>query len=105
MMQLVWEKEAFSLWEDTARYIERQFGYLSMVKYINDTIAVEQELMANPNAGIEERLLTGGSVLFRSIRLAKHNKLIYYITDKINIIDIWDTRREPKKQASGVSKK
>lgn len=102
MMQLVWEKEAYSLWEDTARYIERQFGYLSMVNYINATIDVEQELIENPKAGIEEPLLKGCSVELRSIRLAKYNKIIYYISDKINIVDIWDTRREPKNQASQV---
>ena len=102
MMQLVWEKEAFSLWEDTARYIERQFGYLSMINYINSTIDIEQELMEHPKMGIEEPLLAGDSVVFRSIRLAKHNKLIYFISDKINIVDIWDTRREPKQQVSRV---
>ena len=102
MMQLVWEKEAFSLWEDTARYIERQFGYLSMINYINTTIDIEKELMEHPEMGIEEPLLAGGSVIFRSIKLAKHNKLIYFISDKINIVDIWDTRREPRKQASRI---
>lgn len=99
-MELVWETDAYSLWEDTARYIEREFGYIAMVDYINETANIEQQLMNNPCLGIEEPLLKECSVPFRSIVLAKHNKLIYYITNRINIVDLWDTRREPKHQAT-----
>ena len=99
-MELVWETDAYSLWEDTARYIEREFGYIAMVDYINETANIEQQLINNPYLGIEEPLLKGCSVAFRSIVLAKHNKVIYFVTDRINVVDIWDTRREPKHQAA-----
>ena len=36
-MELVWETDAYSLWEDTARYIERELGYIAILsKYNNE---------------------------------------------------------------------
>lgn len=102
-MELVWETDAYTLWEDTARYIEHEFGYVAMVNYINETCNIELQLATNPNLGIIEPLLKKCSVEFRSILLSKHNKIIYYVTDRINIVDLWDTRREPKSQAKHVA--
>jgi len=98
-MNLFWSPDAYSLWEETARYIEHEFGYVAMVNYINETANIETQLGKNPQLGIIEPLLSKCSVEFRSILLSKHNKLIYYVSDQINIVDIWDTRREPKRQA------
>lgn len=102
MMELIWERDAYALWEDTARYIEHEFGYIAMVDFINETSNIEVQLCGNPILGIVEPLLHNKSLEYRSILLSKHNKLIYFVTDRINIIDIWDTRREPKSLSSNI---
>ena len=60
----------------------------------------ERLLEWNPNLGPAEPYLADAPVLYRSIVVNRLNKIIYWINDDvIEIVDFWDTRREPTAQA------
>ena len=41
--------------------------------------------------------------MYRCVVMNHYNKIIYRITDDvIEIVDFWDTRREPKEQAKKI---
>ena len=54
-------------------------------------------LESAPYLGKEEPLLENTPILYRSLVVNEINKLVYYINnDFIEIVALWDTRREPK---------
>lgn len=54
-------------------------------------------LADNPSLGPLEPLLADRATSYRSIVVARQNKIIYrIIDDRIEIADFWDVRREPK---------
>ncbi len=56
-----------------------------------------------PHLGKEEPLLEGAPVVYRSIVIGRLNKIIYHINSNIiEIVTVWDTRREPKKLTEGL---
>ena len=60
-------------------------------------------LMRSPNVGQIDPLYANRAFTYRSIIINGLNKLVYRIdNDVIHIVDFWDTRREPKNQASQV---
>ncbi|MBP5368183.1 MAG: hypothetical protein J6Z01_07020 [Bacteroidales bacterium] len=60
-------------------------------------------LCSQPNIGIVEPLLSESPIMYRSILVQRINKIIYWINnDAIEIVDLWDCRREPIAQAKGV---
>lgn len=84
----------------TAKYIQGQFGKEASMEFRNEIQLVRSLLRKNPNMGPEEPLLTEASVTYRSIVVNHLNKIVYWINnDVIEIVDFWDCRREPQKQA------
>jgi len=83
-----------------SRYIQASFGKNARLKFRHEIAHVSQLLLQNPNLGPAEPYLADAPVLYRSIVVNRLNKIIYWINDDvIEIVDFWDTRREPTAQA------
>ena len=99
-MIIRWSHKAQRQQNQVAEYIYDKFGEKALRDFYNKLDKIETELLAFPNLGKAEPLLAHKSRVFRSIVITKKNKLIYSIeSDYIRVSAIWDTRREPKKQA------
>lgn len=87
----------------TAKYIYKTFGDKSRKKFLAEINEIGKLLCSQPNLGIVEPLLTDSPIMYRSILVQRINKIIYWINnDVIEIVDLWDCRREPIAQAKGV---
>ena len=72
-------------------------------KFIKEVYRSERLIAKFPYLGIAEPILADAPVSYRSIVVNRLNKMVYWINeDVIEIVDFWDTRREPKKQAEQV---
>ena len=99
-MQIIWAEEAFRAWQDTIDYIFQEFGVRAAEKFYKKTEECQDNLSISPLIGKKEPLLKNRSRSYRSLVINKHSKLVYYIENEtINIVDFWDTRREPTQQA------
>lgn len=90
---------------ETARYIQSEFGKKYRDMFLYKVKETRQYLATNPNLGFIEPLLSDRPKTYRSVVIAKLNKMVYYIDDVaaiIYIVDFWDTRREPNAQAAQV---
>lgn len=89
--------------QKTARYIQREFGRRSRDKFLSKVEETKELLSFNPHLGPVEPLLADRATTYRSIVVARQNKIVYRITDdRIEIADLWDCRREPDTLASQV---
>ena len=99
-MRIAWTDSAQHSQDAAADYIFEEFGAIPLHEFYNSLDEIEENLLFFPEMGKVEPLLQDRSKLYRSIVAAKYNKIIYFIDgDTIYIVDFWDTRREPKKQA------
>jgi len=102
-MKVKWNERARIALRNTARYILAKFGRKSNEAFLRKVYQTERLLEWNPNLGSAEPYLADAPVLYRSIVVNHLNKLVYWINDDvIEIVDFWDTRREPTAQAEQV---
>ena len=79
---------------------------MASADFLEEVMRVVRLLPLVPYIGPLERLLYRSRIKFRSIVVAKHNKLIYYVRpDAIVIVDFWDTRMNPKNLAKRLKEK
>ena len=96
-MKVVWSSQAKENLRQTSRYIRKEFGKKSKQKFLDEVLHVASLLEGNPYIGQVEPLLDEAPVEYRSIVVNHINKMVYYIhEDIIEIVVLWDTRREPK---------
>ena len=102
-MKVKWNEPARKALRDTASYIQTQFGRRSNAAFLRKVYQTERLLQKNPNLRPAEPYLADAPVLYRSIVVNHLNKIVYWINDDvIEIVDFWDTRREPVSQAQQV---
>ena len=100
-MMVRWSYKAQKQQDAIANYIYKEFGSIALREFYQKIDDVESELLTCPEMGKLEPLLKHRTRAYRSIVLNKRSKLIYTIEkDYIYISALWDTRREPKAQAS-----
>lgn len=96
MAEIIWTRRANHERIALLSYGEKTFGIRTaeqMYEHINSFL---HALAAHPFLGSPEPLLENRRTEYRSLVIHKHTKLIYRIqADKIFIVDLWDTRREP----------
>ena len=96
-MKVVWSVQAKEGLQQTSNYIRNEFGKRSKQKFLDEVLHVASLLENNPFLGKVEPLLDEAPVEYRSIVVNHINKLVYYIHEStIEIVVLWDTRREPK---------
>ena len=102
-MRIIWYPEATNRLRQTVSYIHTKYGSKSSAKFLREAYRTERLLAKYPYIGSAEPYLADAPVTYRSIVVNRLNKIVYWINnDVIEIVDFWDTRREPKKQAGQV---
>ena len=98
-MKLKWAPRAKQAHLAVLIYLKEEFGSASAVKFNNEIKEVIAQIKKFPKSGAPEDLLPKG-MNYRSVLVGEYSKLVYReLEEEIHIDDIWDTRREPKKQA------
>ena len=104
-MKIKWSLTAERAWYTALHHIYDEFGYRAALKFRSETKKVIRQLQKFPQSGSPEDLLPVEAD-YRSIVIEQYSKLVYKVLDEeIHIDDIWDTRREPKKQAQNTMHK
>jgi len=102
-MKVKWFPEALLTLRQTAKYIRKNFGEKSSNTFLQDIFKYEKLLLHNPKIGPRERYLENTKLEYRSIVVKPYNKIVYLInSNTIEIVAIWDCRREPDAQARSL---
>jgi len=105
MAQVIWNKQAENEWRKALLYGLEEFGETPAIRFVQRTNYIIGLIEKYPKAGLHEPLLRGRKRTFRYFHLMGSLKLLYYYietSNTIRIVDIWDTRREPKKLAKRI---
>lgn len=87
----------------TTKFINKTFGKVSKDEFLRKVKQTKQLLENNPYLGPKEPLLADRASSYHSVVVTHLNKMVYRVLDDyIEIVDFWDTRREPRKQADQV---
>ena len=96
-MKVIWSEQARDELRHVSEYILKEFGRKPRQMFLQEVRHTASLLETNPHLGPEEPLLEETPVLYRSIVVNYLNKMVYYIHDDVvEIVALWDTRREPK---------
>ena len=97
-LPVIWTENAIEDYKLVIDYLLLEWPLPVAEKFV-ETIEKRIEVLSNfPNIGIPS--LKDPSI--RSIILTKHNKLYYRVySDKIEILNIFDTRQDPEKNIFG----
>lgn len=102
-MRVVWLSRAKVALRLTNKYIKREYGKKRKEDFQNEVNHIGLLLCQNPHLGSPEPYLADRPLLYRSVVVGHLNKIVYRVLDdRIEIVDFWDTRREPKAQAEQV---
>lgn len=102
-MIIKWMPQAKESLRETAHYIGQSFGIKERIHFRQEIHYVEGLLRQHPNLGSPEPYLADRPFLYRSVVVGHLNKIVYRVLDDhIEIVDFWDTRREPNAQAGKV---
>lgn len=99
-MNIVWADDATLRLKEIMLYGVDNWGLKVANQFHEKLIKSEQRLAMSPQLGHPELLLSERCEEYRSILIQKNFKLIYRIIEEkdiLLIVDLWDTRREPKK--------
>lgn len=102
-MQVKWSRRAGRALDTALAQGAKLFGIRATTLFYNRVKSYEPLLASNPYMGKAEPLLANRTRhQYRSLVVHEHFKLIYYIDlphATLYIADLWDTRREPSRQA------
>lgn len=102
-MTVLWMEQAQESLGQANRYIRKEYGRKASENFILKMYKVGRLLADNPYMGSVEPLLENSKITYRSIVVNRLNKLVYRIVEnRIEIADVWDTRREPRLQADKI---
>ena len=95
-MKLIWADEAIESVDNTADYIEENFGLESSIQFYDEVQSRADELETYPKLGPIDEDLAGGQYEYRSLGIGELSRLIYRIDgETIRILYLWNTRRDP----------
>jgi len=103
-MQIVWTARFNKSLEYTFT-CARDFYSKNILSNLHNEIKHQESLLKeNPQMGTIESLLEGRSFEYRYLVIKPYHKIIYCVNnDIIYMIDLWDTRRDPKISVKGLS--
>ena len=95
-MRIIWADEAINSVDQTADYIEDNFGTRRSIRFYEDIQSQADSLLIFPNRGRILEELKGGKYEYRGLTINKLSILIYRIDGElIRILYLWNTRRNP----------
>ena len=102
-MRVRWNDRSKKQLRKTANYIGKKFGATAKRDFLQEMKHTNALLGDNPNMGPREVYLLDLPSMYRSIVVRHYNKIVYRIVDDhIEVVALWDTRKEPKKQAQQI---
>ena len=102
-MKIRWYKRAATQLHEVEGYVFEKFGEKARQEFMNNVERTVLTLAELPMLGKLDPLFAHRKRSYRSIIIRRLSKVVYYVKDDIiHIAAFWDTRREPKKQASQV---
>ena len=100
-MRVEWDSHASSERKEVATYIRKKFGIRRARMFKEEVDQTVEMLRRSPGIGQIDPLFEGRAETYRSVIINGLNKMVYYVKgDTLRITSFWDTRREPKNQAS-----
>ena len=102
-MRVRWNDRLKKQLRKTANYIGKKFGVTAKRDFLQEMHHTNVLLGNDPNMGPLQVLLADLPSVYRSIVVRHHNKIVYHVVDDhIEVVALWDTRREPKAQAEQI---
>ena len=93
-LQIEWTPNALQDYEQVINYLLKEWSINTALDFVNRIEERVYNLSLFPNIGVAS--VKEPSI--RSILITKHNRLYYHvISNKIIILDIFDTRQDPQK--------
>jgi plasmid stabilization system protein ParE len=100
-MKIHWHKRADAALHQVEDYVLENFGDKVRQEFMDEVEQAVQALADMPTMGQLDPLFAHRKQAYRSIIVRRLNKVVYYVKgDIIHIAAFWDTRREPKIQAT-----
>lgn len=100
MAKISWDEKAE---HDLDKHVEiayHEFGATTAKKWLSEKDAIEWRLERYPTSYPPEELLSGRDILYRRCSMMNRRfKLVFYYDeseDTVHIVDLWDTKRNPK---------
>ena len=95
-MRIIWSDDAIKSVDNTADYIEDNFGVDRSIEFYDEVLEQADSLVQFPQKGPVDENLKGGKYEYRSLGIGKLSRLIYRIDgETIRILYLWNTRRNP----------
>jgi plasmid stabilization system protein ParE len=95
-MRIIWSDDAIKSVDNTADYIEDNFGVDRSIEFYDEVLEQADSLVQFPQKGPVDEDLKGGKYEYRSLEIGKLSRLIYRIDgETIRILYLWNTRRNP----------
>ena len=95
-MRILWSDEAVESVDNTADYIEDNFGLIRSIAFYEEVQEQADSLLEFPMKGPIDDGLKGGKYEYRSLGIGELSRLIYRIDgETIRILYLWNTRRNP----------
>ena len=95
-MRIIWSDEAIESVDNTADYIEDNFGINRSIAFYDEVQEQADSLLQFPEKGPIDDDLKGGKYEYRSLGIGELSRLIYRVDDEtIRILYLWNTRRNP----------
>ena len=102
-MKIHWHKRAAAQLHQVEEYVLRDFGERIRQEFMDEVEQTVLSLAEIPTMGQMDPLFAHRKQTYRSIIVRRMNKVVYYVKDDtLHIAAFWDTRREPRNQASQV---
>lgn len=100
MAKIVWHEKAKQVFRDYVENAYLEFGEKTARRWQENRKEIEWYLERFPTSYTPEALLSGFPILYRRCHLMNRRfKIIYYYDeaeDVVHIMDIWDSRMNPK---------
>ena len=100
MAKINWRERTTLLLEDHIDNANVEFGKTTALRWAEEIAAFEERVSQYPSSYSPEQLLLGKDILYRRCQIMNRRfKLIYYYDeaeDVVHVIDIWDTKMNPK---------
>jgi mRNA-degrading endonuclease YafQ of YafQ-DinJ toxin-antitoxin module len=100
MAKIDWTGQFLRQLDANIEYASIEYGHATAIRWAEEIAAFENRVQKHPTSYTIESLLNGKKCIYRRCHLMNCRfKIIYYydeVEDIVHLIDIWDTRMDPK---------
>lgn len=105
MAKIVWTEKFHQQLDYYIGNASIEYGKTTALRWVDEIAAFEHRVSLFPTSYTPEELLRGKKNLYRRCHLMNNRfKLIFFYDeaeDTVHLVDIWDTRRNPKNLIKG----